>query len=51
MEAMQARAQEIDWKEEAQKGAATGLQWLSQQVAEISNRLTTPVEEDPPSKQ
>lgn len=51
MEAMQARAQEIDWKEEAQKGAAAGLQWLSQQVAEISNRLTTPVEKDPSSKQ
>ena len=48
MEAMQARAQEIDWKAEAQKGAATGLQWLSQQVSELSNRFTTPVEKDPP---
>jgi hypothetical protein len=48
MEAMQARAQEIDWKAEAQKGAATGLQWLSQQVRELSNRFTTSVEKDPP---
>jgi len=51
MEAMQARAQEIDWKAEAQKGAATGLQWLSQQVSEISTRFNTPVEKDPPPKQ
>ncbi|MBE2224784.1 MAG: hypothetical protein IAF02_24805 [Anaerolineae bacterium] len=48
MEAMQVRAQEIDWKAEAQKGAATGLQWLSQQVSDLSNRFTTPVEKEPP---
>jgi hypothetical protein len=50
MEAMQTRAQEIDWKAEAQKGAATGLQWLSQQVSEIANRFT-PVEKDPPKSE
>ena len=48
MEAMQTRAQEIDWKEEAQKGTATGLQWLSQQVAGLANRFT-PVEKKPPA--
>ena len=48
MEAMQTRAQEIDWKAEAQKGAVTGLQWLSQQVAKISNRLTTTDEKQSP---
>lgn len=50
MEAMQARAKEIDWKEEAQKGAVTGLQWLSQQVSELANRFT-PIEKDPPKNQ
>ena len=45
VEAMKARAQEIDWKEEAQKGAATGLQWLSQRVSELANRFT-PAEKD-----
>ena len=50
MEAMQARAQEIDWKEEAQKGAVTGLQWLSKQVSELATRFT-PVEKDPPTEQ
>jgi len=51
MEAMQARAQEIDWKQEAQKGVATGLQWLSQQVSGLANRFTPvePVEKDPPA--
>ncbi len=48
MEAVQARAQEIDWQQEAQKGAATSLQWLSQQVAELAKRFT-PIEKDPPA--
>ncbi len=47
MAAMQTRAQEIDWKEEARKGAATGLQWLSQQVSGLANRFTS-AEKDPP---
>ncbi|PID85477.1 MAG: hypothetical protein CSB13_07860 [Chloroflexi bacterium] len=47
MEAMQARAKEIDWKDEVQKGAASSLRWLSQRVAELANRFT-PVEKEPP---
>jgi hypothetical protein len=50
VEAMQSRAQEVDWKEEAQKGAATGLQWLSQQVSELADRFT-PAEKEPPNKE
>jgi hypothetical protein len=49
MEAMQTRAQEIDWKEEAQKGAAAGLQWLSRHVTELADRFT-PTEKEPPDK-
>jgi uncharacterized protein YjbJ (UPF0337 family) len=37
--AVEDRVREIDWKGEAQKGATTGLKWLSQQLADLADRL------------
>lgn len=38
-DAIEARLREIDWKEEAQKGAEGGLRWLSQRLDSLAERL------------
>ena len=38
-EAVEARLREIDWKEEAQKGAEGGLRWLSKRLEELAEKL------------
>jgi transcriptional regulator of nitric oxide reductase len=38
--ALQNRVQEIDWKEEAKKGSAQGLRWLSEQLTTLADRVT-----------
>jgi hypothetical protein len=37
---LQNRVQEIDWKEEAKKGSAQGLRWLSEQLTTLADRVT-----------
>lgn len=39
--ALQNRVQEIDWKEEAKRGSANGLRWLSEQLAALAERVTS----------
>lgn len=46
--ALQNKLRETDWKHEAQTGAARGLRWLSQQLANLSQRFA-PAEKSPPS--
>jgi hypothetical protein len=38
-DAVEARLREIDWKGEAQKGAGSGLHWLSKRIEELAERL------------
>lgn len=38
-DAIEARLREVDWKQEAQKGAEGGLRWLSQRLEELAERL------------
>ncbi len=40
MEAMQERLKEADWEKEAKTGLASGLQWISGQLGELSERFT-----------
>ena len=40
MEAMQDRLKETDWEKEAKDGLASGLQWLSGRLREMSERVT-----------
>lgn len=49
MEAMQDRLKETDWEKEAKTGLASGLQWISGQLNELSDRFTPeePQEKDP----
>ena len=37
--AVQTRIKETDWKEEAKTTTAKGLRWMSQQLAELTERL------------
>jgi hypothetical protein len=37
--AVQNRIRETDWKEEAKRETARGLQWLSQQLAQLAERF------------
>jgi len=39
---MQQRLQETDWKEVAKGGTASGLRWLSKQVAKLATRFAPP---------
>ena len=39
--ALQNRVQETDWKEEAKKGSAQGLRWLSEKLSALADRVTT----------
>ena len=39
--ALQHRVQETDWKEEAKKGSAQGLRWLSEKLSALADRVTT----------
>lgn len=45
--ALQTRLQEKDWKGEAKKGAAESLQWMSQKLALLAERLNTSKPERP----
>ena len=38
-DAIEARLREIDWKDEAQKGAEGGLRWLSKRLEELAEKL------------
>lgn len=38
-DAIEARLREIDWKEEAQKGAEGGLRWISKRLEELAEKL------------
>lgn len=38
-DAIEARLREVDWKQEAQKGAEGGLRWLSQRLEAFAERL------------
>ena len=38
-EAVEARLREIDWKEEAHKGAEGGLRWLSKRLEDLAEKL------------
>lgn len=38
-DAIEAKVREIDWKQEAQKGAEGGLRWLSQRLDDLAGRL------------
>jgi hypothetical protein len=38
-DAVEARLREIDWKDEAQKGAQEGLRWLSQRLAALAEKM------------
>ncbi len=52
--ALQNRVQETDWKEEAKKGSAQGLRWLSAQFALLADRFTPDGPEkpaEPPNKE
>ncbi|MBK8987934.1 MAG: hypothetical protein IPM39_18010 [Chloroflexi bacterium] len=49
--ALQNRVQEIDWKEEAKKGSAQGLRWLSERLAALAERVTTPSHAKPVNTQ
>ena len=40
MEAMQERLKEADWEKEAKDGLASGLQWLSGRLRELSDHVT-----------
>ncbi len=40
-DAVEARLREIDWKEEAQKGAEGGLRWISRRLEDLAERLKT----------
>ncbi|MBP6016603.1 MAG: hypothetical protein KA586_07770 [Candidatus Promineofilum sp.] len=39
VDAVEARLREIDWKDEAQKGAEGGLRWLSQRLEALAEKL------------
>jgi hypothetical protein len=49
MEVMQDRLKQTDWEKEAKTGLASGLQWVSGQLGELSERFTPqePQEKDP----
>lgn len=49
MAAMQERLKETDWEKEAKTGIASGLQWLSGRISELSERIKeeTPQEKSP----
>jgi len=38
-DAVEARLREIDWKDEAQKGAEGGLRWISKRLEELAEKL------------
>jgi hypothetical protein len=38
-DAIETRLREIDWKDEAQKGAEGGLRWLSKRLEELAEKL------------
>ncbi len=40
--AVQSRLQDVDWKTEAQSGLASGLKWISAQLSEMAEKVTTP---------
>jgi hypothetical protein len=42
--AVRTRVQSTDWKREAKTGTASGLRWISHQLAKVADRFT-PVEE------
>lgn len=46
-EAVEARLREIDWREEAQKGAEEGLRWISKRLEDLAEKLR-PDEKAPP---
>ncbi len=43
-DAIEARLREVDWKQEAQKGAEGGLRWLSRRLDDLAGKVS-----DPPS--
>lgn len=47
-EAVETRLREIDWKEEAQKGAEEGLRWISKRLEDLAEKLRSD-EKSPPS--
>ena len=49
--ALQNRVQETDWKEEAKKGSAQGLRWLSEKLSALADRVTTAGNPDPTETQ
>lgn len=44
-DAIEARLREIDWKGEAQKGAESGLRWLSKRLDELAEKMRARKEE------
>lgn len=38
-DAIEARLREVDWKQEAQKGAEGGLRWLSKRLDELAGKM------------
>ena len=46
-DALQTRVKQTDWKEAARRGTGNGLQWLSQRLAALSERVNRP---DPPKE-
>lgn len=38
-DAIEARLRQVDWKQEAQKGAEGGLRWLSKRIDELAGKL------------
>jgi hypothetical protein len=49
-EAVEARLREIDWKEEAQKGAEGSLRWLSKRLEDLAEKFRAD-EKTPPADQ
>lgn len=45
-DAVEARLRELDWKNEAQKGAQGGLRWLSQRLDDLAEKLRTDEKSD-----
>lgn len=39
VDAVEARLREVDWKAEAQKGAGSGLRWLSDRLGALAEKL------------
>ncbi len=41
-DAIEARLREVDWKQEAQKGAEGGLRWLSRRLDDLAGKVSDP---------